>query len=683
MMRSMFSGVAGLKTHQVKMDVIGNNIANVNTTAYKSSSINFSELLYQTQSRASGPNGLTGRAGINPKQIGLGVQSAAITNAITTGGATQNTGNPFDIKINGEAFFVVSDGKSNYFTRDGSFYVDAAGNLAMSSNGYNVMGWGVDEATQTIKKDTVQALRIMSAANMTYPPESTTEAYVDGILDKNEPDASTEAGKTMNLSFFDALGYSYTAKFAIKATDVKGEYTVELTDIQNSEGESLVDVYNVNSINDIAGFGGAGSLTKTELRDLITGAKYDPATQTYTKVQELEDVFSDFKANRISGIKNYQVKDPAAATGTHAAGDTITLTGKGSMSQKDLESVYKMIFVSADDPANKFADKANNKPGVPYYYYQQPDPADPTKPGTPVYLIADKNDANFDLDDWKTALNITQMTSFELNADNGIEFEVEQDFTVAKDNTIYDGTDFVGNITQEEAYGVDTSDPNKRYSFVVAENGKAQVTTTTAYNGHILKFNTDTGKFISIGNQDSATLDFNASATTKLGTTESLANFTDINIDWTNVTWFDNGGASTMTAQSGTEGKGLGSGRKLGNMSGVTIQNNGEIYGVYDNGMTKLLGQIAVAKFANAAGLEKAGDNLYSATLNSGEFDGIGVDITADGAGSMTTGALEMSNVDLSSEFTHMITTQRGFQANSRIITVSDTLLEELINLKR
>ena len=138
-----------------------------------------------------------------------------------------------------------------------------------------------------------------------------------------------------------------------------------------------------------------------------------------------------------------------------------------------------------------------------------------------------------------------------------------------------------------------------------------------------------------------------------------------------------------MTAQSGTEGKGLGSGRKLGNMSGVTIQNNGEIYGVYDNGMTKLLGQIAVAKFANAAGLEKAGDNLYSATLNSGEFDGIGVDITADGAGSMTTGALEMSNVDLSSEFTHMITTQRGFQANSRIITVSDTLLEELINLKR
>ena len=106
------------------------------------------------------------------------------------------------------------------------------------------------------------------------------------------------------------------------------------------------------------------------------------------------------------------------------------------------------------------------------------------------------------------------------------------------------------------------------------------------------------------------------------------------------------------------------------------------IYASYSNNQTKLLGQIAVAEFANASGLEKQGDNLYSATLNSGEFDGIGVDITASG-GYMNTGVLEMSNVDLSAEFTEMITTQRGFQANSRIITVSDTLLEELVNLKR
>ena len=143
MMRSLYSGVAGLKTHQTKMDVIGNNIANVNTVAFKSSSVTFGELMYQTTSNASGPNADTGRGGVNAKQIGLGVQMGATNVSITTTGATQTTGNPFDIKITGDSFFIVNDGQSNYFTRAGAFYVDAVGNLAMTSTGYNVMGWQV------------------------------------------------------------------------------------------------------------------------------------------------------------------------------------------------------------------------------------------------------------------------------------------------------------------------------------------------------------------------------------------------------------------------------------------------------------------------------------------------------------------------------------------------------------
>ena len=114
----------------------------------------------------------------------------------------------------------------------------------------------------------------------------------------------------------------------------------------------------------------------------------------------------------------------------------------------------------------------------------------------------------------------------------------------------------------------------------------------------------------------------------------------------------------------------------------MNINNDGKIYGVYDNGEEKLLGQIAVARFTNPAGLEAIGNNLYQTTQNSGEFEGIGQEAT-EGGGSMSQGVIEMSDVDLSEEFTNMIITQRGFQANSRIITVSDTLLEELINLKR
>ena len=157
--------------------------------------------------------------------------------------------------------------------------------------------------------------------------------------------------------------------------------------------------------------------------------------------------------------------------------------------------------------------------------------------------------------------------------------------------------------------------------------------------------------------------------------------YENISIDFSTSTNFNNNGTSTIGADPG-DIKGVGTGRKLGAMSGISIQKDGMIYASYDNGQTRLLGQIAVAEFSNAAGLEKEGDNLYSATLNSGTFDGIGVDISANG-GYMETGVLEMSNVDLSAEFTEMITTQRGFQANSRIITTSDSLLEELVNLKR
>ena len=180
----MYSGVAGLKTHQTRMDVIGNNIANVNTVGYKSQSALFSDLLYQNSSNASGPNSATGLGGINAKQVGLGAKMASISTNITLPGSAETTNNPFDIRITGQSFFVVNNGRDNLFTRDGSFKVDAAGNLVMSSNGYRVMGWLPDpDNPTTIKPDTVTALQIMNAANMTYPAEATTQGYISGIID--------------------------------------------------------------------------------------------------------------------------------------------------------------------------------------------------------------------------------------------------------------------------------------------------------------------------------------------------------------------------------------------------------------------------------------------------------------------------------------------------------------------
>ena len=193
----------------------------------------------------------------------------------------------------------------------------------------------------------------------------------------------------------------------------------------------------------------------------------------------------------------------------------------------------------------------------------------------------------------------------------------------------------------------------------------------------LLQYSTKDGSFVNAGKAKG-----DASTQTSLTiTVANLPSFENITADFSATSNQNNNGSSTFVGSKG-DSKGIGSGRKVGEMSGIAIQKDGKIYASYDNGQKRLLGQIAVANFANASGLSKEGENLYSATQNSGDFNGVGEDITADG-GYMNSGVLEMSNVDLSAEFTEMITTQRGFQANSRIITVSDTLLEELTNLKR
>lgn len=568
MMRSLYSGVAGLKTHQTRMDVIGNNIANVNTTAYKSSSMTFSELMSQTTQKASGANATTGVGGTNAKQIGLGVKAGAINTAITTQGSAQSTGNPFDIMITGDNFFVVSNGSENFFTRDGSFYVDGAGNLAMTSTGYNVMGWGVDETTGNIKQDTVTALRIMSAANMTYPPEATTKANISGILDENDKDVTSANGKTVNLNFFDARGYSYTAKFTFKQSggDKTNEYSMELNKILDSTGAEI-DISKLK-------FGNRSQQKMETKVTLNTDAyKWDgkvlKTKDGTTEVANLADIF-----NQDGSLITPQ--DDAAA----------------QKQQKALDAIAKAYGYegSTDEFLNLYITSTENK---------------------------------------------------------------DKQLTIQ---------DLLGNMMA----GKNTD--------VLPADGSAITMEGRYFEGTTVVFNKDTGKLESVGGS-TTNLNVNA-AFSALG-----GNFSDVTIDLSECTNYDNKGTSTIGATSG-DLDGLGTGRRLGDMIGVSIQKDGMIYASYDNGMTKLLGQIATAAFANASGLEKEGDNLYSATLNSGEFDGIGVDITA-GGGYMSTSQLEMSNVDLSSEFTEMITTQRGFQANSRIITVSDTLLEELTNLKR
>lgn len=243
MMRSLFSGVSGLRTHQTRMDVIGNNIANVNTTAFKAKQMNFSDMLYQTTQAATGANAANGTGGTNPRQIGLGVKAAAINTTITQEGANQSTGNPFDLKISGEAFFVVSDGTSTYYTRDGSFDVDDAGNLCMASTGYIVQGWGVDNEGRIVK-GTVGPINTRTSNE--YAADATQNAQIAGIIDRDDVALQTENGKIVNFEVYDSAGYAYNMKFGILPKTREVTTVRETLNTENEWGPSAT-IYKVDT----------------------------------------------------------------------------------------------------------------------------------------------------------------------------------------------------------------------------------------------------------------------------------------------------------------------------------------------------------------------------------------------------------------------------------------------------
>ncbi|MDO5403575.1 MAG: flagellar hook protein FlgE [Eubacteriales bacterium] len=446
MMRSLYSAVSGLKAHQTRMDVIGNNIANVNTVAYKSQSMTFSEVFYQTTQTASGPNAESGKGGTNAMQIGLGSSVGSISTAISSEGASERTDNPWDVMISGKSFFIVNSAGNTYFTRAGNFKVDESGALVTSA-GANVQGWQVDE-NGAIVKDRVSNLYVKSPKFTYTMPQVTTAVSAAGNVN-----ASSKEDVTTTLNFYDSLGNSYQATVTLKYEGTTGD------------------------------------------------------TTTYTM-----------------------------------AGNSISKNGEAT----DLQ-------ISMDDPQR---------------------------------------------------ISFNSLTGASLADNSNLTLSIK-----------------------------DMSDDGK---------------------WNIESIGTNAG--------DTSTLRFDASGLTMIA-------------DKTAIT-------SDYGIKNPTTGVMEGAGKAVGKMTAVGIDNSGCIVASYSNGDTKTIGQIAVTSFSNPEGLEKVGENLYSATLNSGEFDGIGEDVTATD-GKITSGVLEMSNVDLSSEFTTMITTQRGYQANSRIITVSDSMLEELINLKR
>ena len=225
MMRSMFSGVSGLRAHQTKMDVIGNNIANVNTVGFKSGRVTFQEVFNQTLRGAGAPDAATGRGGTNPMQVGLGIDVGAV-DTIVTRGSLQRTDNPTDLSIEGDGFFIVKGGNADTyrFTRAGNFGIDRLGNL-VTGCGMNVYGWQAytRELDGSYSYDTEQPNEpinlysdIPNKNKRMIAAKATTTAVFAGNLDAANVALGSDGAATADnihvsvpLTVYDSLGNDY------------------------------------------------------------------------------------------------------------------------------------------------------------------------------------------------------------------------------------------------------------------------------------------------------------------------------------------------------------------------------------------------------------------------------------------------------------------------------------------
>ncbi len=680
MMRSLYSGVSGLKNHQTRMDVVGNNISNVNTTGFKSSRVTFSDTLSQTLSGASSP--ADGLGGTNPKQIGLGSSVSSI-DTLFTDGSVQNTGKNTDLCLSGNGLFVVTNGSEKYYTRNGAFEFDAKGNFVMPGSGMFVGGW--------MAKDGVI--------------EDTTERNM-GVI--NIP-----AGKTMGATATTTVNYDKNLN-----ANVEG-YTISNMVVKYADGTSktvtnyvpnpptiMLDTTNNTRItldaNAAYDFKTGDSLYGKDLFSQEVAFVEGPAKVTLSK--------KNSDGNTVEGLGAISY-----TTGNHAINQEITLKGDiitNGVVTSGPETGETKLTVSLTEPA----EKAGTVVTI-------------TVPPGSIWTYKDGDTVSF-------AFSIDEIqpeANSKIHRSDGSEYDFESDALdpkITKENYmnyIYKGHTVDGKVKAVSHKGDDVESVTVNTSDGKSLTGLTQVKYNQGDNFYP-SYTTLATVYDSLGGEHSVPILFTKKANntwsmslgnggSSVSTTDSEQRTINYNLISTDLVFDDKGGyisgsatlkvhydygqvlnskgevinppsdqsinvsVGSLTQYSGsTSINGSSDGNAMGTLKSVSVDSSGVITGVYTNGLHRTEAQVAIAQFNNAAGLTKAGGSLYEESNNSGtrhieSASALGVTITPS--------ALEMSNVDMASELTDMIVTQRGYQSNSKIITVSDELLETLINMKR
>jgi flagellar hook protein FlgE len=555
---SLLAGVTGLNTNQQMLDIIGNDLANSNTTAYKSQSISFDDLFYQTLQPGT-PSTVTA-GGTDPIQVGAGVKMASIKNIMSQGTLTP-TGNEFDMGIQGAGFFQLSDGTNTFFSRAGSFSVDSFGILRDPATGFNVMRFGsvgnVTPAGTGFQAPGDNRIQIPFGAGT--PGQVTGKVTLQGNLNALAvgavPTANVTLAGTLNptsppgapstIQVFDSNGTAHTLSLTFAYTGlVAGKDTWSATaSVPSAEGS--------------AGAGNPFSLA------------FDPVTKAL-------------------------VSPPSGS-----ASVTFDFSKSGASNSQPFAFSLSGLSEASGSSTAAAASQDGSAPGAG---------------GTVAGAIQ-----VFDSKGTGHTLSLT----------------------FVKVGGSPDSWNVLASVPATEGSVSGTLGPF-RFN---ADGSPASTGSTT------LTFN-----FSKSGASASQTIAFNP------GTVNGFTGLTEF-------------GGSTTAAAINQDGY------SSGTLSSVSIAKDGVISGVFTNGKVSPLAQLAIATFANAGGLSRAGNNLFTQTGQSGEAL-IGAGLTAD-RGSVQQGVLEQSNVDVAREFTQLIVAQRGYEVNARTVSVSDQVLQDLTQIIR
>jgi len=573
MLKSLTSAVSGLKNFTTMLDVLGNNLANVRTLGFKGSRVTFSET--QSLSLAGASRGVGGGFG-NQKQLGLGMIVSS-TDLDFTQGSLEFTGTPTDLAIQGNSFFVLSDGQSNRFTRAGNFFFNSLGTL-VNPNGLAVMGWRADASGEI--NTSVPLTEVLLDKNLRSPAAETATVFLSGNMD------ATLIPRAKTL-----LSASTLTKDAGETLAVGGD------DLNDLDQTTVALVSGVDKI----------EITATKPNgDLVS------ATFTYT-----------------------------GATGGKTIGDLLAAINNAFGGDDD--GVGGDAVATLVDGKIKLVDVLNN---------------DGTLFGTSLEASETSTALKLDPDDLNTGT--IRVPAFEVS---------QAGFTgiVSTSTVVFDS---LGDSHNVVVSFTKTAEPGEwRWVAELANGGDTTIASGT--DAGTIQFN-EAGEVI----------DFDVTGTAE-GITiipdpaGGAAQFTvEINVaggsGFAGVTQFASDSTLIVRDQDG---------RPSGTLLRFDIDTQGIITGIFSNEENVALAQIALAEFPNPAGLSRASSGLFEAAAGSG----IPV-IGAAGeqfSSSVVSGSVEQSNVDLVRQFTDMITTQRGFQANARVVTTADQILEETLRLKR